>query len=121
MITDIELPYKTAQHISFKWYGCRFNQRSMVVNPSDMKALPADVRVNSEATKDDFKLTFTPSDKNAVSIDADGVMTVSKNAVEVLKNPDEPVTITMTLEYEGKTYSDELTVYITELEVETDV
>ncbi len=121
MIADIELPYKTAQHISFKWYGCRFNQRSMVVNPSDMKALPADVRVNSEATKDDFKLTFTPSDKNAVSIDADGVMTVSKNAVEVLENPDEPVTIKMTLEYEGKTYSDELTVYITELEVETDV
>ena len=121
MIASVELPYNTDQHISFKWYGCRFTQRSMAVKPSDMKALPADIRVNSEATKDDFKLTFTPSVQDAVSIDADGVMTVSKNAVQVLAGSDEPVIINMKLDYEGKTYSDDLIVYITELEVETDV
>ncbi len=93
----------------------------MAVKPDDMKSLPADVRVNSAATKEDYKLTFTPSNKQAVSIDADGVMTVSKNALSVLCAPDEIVTITMKLEYEGKTYTDELKVYITELEVETDV
>lgn len=118
---NIELPYKTAERISFKWFGCRFTQRSMAVKPDDMKSLPADVRVNSAATKEDYKLTFTPSNKQAVSIDADGVMTVSKNALSVLSAPDEIVTITMKLEYEGKTYTDDLKVYITELEVETDV
>ncbi len=118
---NIELPFNKTGHISFKWYGCRFTQRSMVVNPGDMKALPADVRINSGAVKDDYKLTFNPSVKEAVSIDADGVMTVNKNATETLPDPDKPITITMKLEYEGKVYSDDLTVYITELEVETDV
>ena len=117
----IELPYKTAERVSFKWYGCNFTQRAMVVKPDDMKSLPADVRVNSKATKDDYKLTFTPSDKQAVSIDADGVLTVSKNALEVLVAPDEIITINMRLEYEGKTYTDDLKIYITELEVESDV
>ncbi len=121
LVAGVELPYMTSQHISFRWYGCRFTQQSMVVNPGDMKALPADVRVLSEATKDDYKLTFTPSNKEAVSIDDDGVMTVSNNAVDTLVAPDEIVTISMKLEYDGKTYTDELKVYITELEVETDV
>ena len=78
-----------------------------------MKALPASVTVNSEATKDDFKLTFTPSDREAVSIDEDGVMTVNVNG-------EKTVTVKMTLEYDGHTYTDDLTVYITEKEVSTD-
>lgn len=119
LIANIELPYKTAERISFKWYGCNFTQRAMAVKPDDMKSLPADVRVYSKATKSDYKLTFTPSNKQAVSIDADGVMTVNKNALEVLTAPDEIITINMKLEYEGKTYTDDLKVYITELEVET--
>ena len=121
LIANIELPYKTAERISFKWYGARFYQRAMAVKPDDMKSLPADVRVNTAATKDDYKLTFTPSKEGVVSIDADGVMTVSKHAIEALVAPDDPITIEMKLDYEGKTYTDTLLVYITELEVETDV
>jgi len=112
--SQIEMPYKTALRVGFKWYGARFTQRSMAVKPDDMKALPASVYVNAEATKEDFTLTFDPSDKEAVTIDEDGVMIVEKAA-------DEPVIIKMTLEYGGHTYSDELIVYITELEVETNV
>ena len=92
----------------------------MAVKPDDMKSLPADVRVNTAATKDDYKLTFIPSKEGVVSIDADGVMTVSKHAIEALVAPDDPITIEMKLDYEGKTYTDTLIVYITELEVETD-
>ncbi len=111
---QLEMPYKTALRIGFKWYGARFTQRSMAVRPGDMKALPASVVVNTEATKEDYKLTFEPSDKEALTIDEDGVMTVEKAA-------DEPVTVKMTLEYNGHTYTDELLIYITELEVETNV
>ena len=120
LIANIELPYKTAQRISFKWYGAVFYQRAMAVKPDDMKSLPADVRVNTASTKDDYKLTFTPSKEGVVSIDEDGVMTVSKHAIEALVAPDDPITIEMKLDYEGKTYTDTLIVYITELEVETD-
>ncbi|MBR5112400.1 MAG: hypothetical protein IK097_03140 [Clostridia bacterium] len=121
LVANIELPYKTARRISFKWYGARFYQRAMAVKPDDMKSLPADVKVNTAATKDDYNLTFTPSKEGVVSIDADGVMTVSKHAIEALVAPDDPITIEMKLDYEGKTYTDDLKVYITELEVETDV
>ena len=111
---QLEMPYKTALRVGFKWYGARFTQRSMAVSPDDMKALPASVVVNAEATKEDYTLTFEPSDKEALTIDEDGVMTVEKAA-------DEPVTVKMTLEYNGHTYTDELLIYITELEVETNV
>ena len=86
-----------------------------------LKSLPADVRVNSGASQDEFKLTFTPSIENAVTIDEDGVMTVNKNALKNLGVTEETMTIEMKLEYEGKTFTDELIIYLTELEVETNV
>lgn len=109
---EIEFPYKAVTKMSFTHYGAKFTQRSMAVRPDDMKALPAAVTVNSQATKDDYKLEFKPSAEGYLTIDEDGVMNVEKAS-------DKPVIITMTLEYDGHTYTDELTVYITELEVET--
>ena len=106
-------PYQSTEKISFKYYGAHFTQSCVAHTPGDMNALPASVIVNSSATADDYKLTFTPSVDGVVEIDADGVMTVKAMH-------DEPFTITMTLEYDGHMYSDELTVYLTELEVETD-
>ena len=109
------LPYKTTAHVDFNWYGARFTERAIAAQPGDMTALPADVRVNGAAVAgEDFTLSFTASDPDAITIDADGVMTVHKA-------PEETVTVTMTLEYGAHTYTDALTVYITELEVESDV
>ncbi len=110
---EFTMPYKTNEHIGFSHYGAAFTQPAMAVKKGDMKALPASVTVNSEATKDDYKLTFEPSDKSAVSIDEDGVMTVNAEG-------EKEITVTMTLEYDGHTYTDDLTVYITEKEVSTD-
>ena len=120
LFATVELPYRKALRVSFRWYGARFTQRSMVLKPTDMKALPADVRVNSEATKDDYKLTFTPSDKEILSIDEDGVVTVSKTALEQLAAPDDTLNINMKLEYGGHTYEDDLKIYITDLELEAE-
>ncbi len=112
--TRVVLPYKTTQHVDFSWYGARFLERAIAAKAGDMTALPADVKVNEAAMAgEDFTLTFTPSDPNALSIDADGVMTVHKA-------PEETATVTMTLEYRGHTYTDELIVYITELELEVE-
>lgn len=111
---EITLPYGTTEHIDFRYYGVRFQERAIAVQPDDMKALPADITVNSAATKEDYKLTFTPSVADVLSFDADGVMTVNALC-------DEPVNVTMTLDYDGHTYTDELIVYITEWEVASDV
>ena len=110
---EFTMPYKTNEHIGFSCYGATFTQPAMAVKKGDMKALPASVTVNSEATKEDYKLTFEPSDKSAVSIDEDGVMTVNADG-------EKEITVTMTLEYDGHTYTDDLTVYITGMEVATD-
>lgn len=109
---EIEFPYVSTEKISFDHYRAHFTRRNMAVNPGDMKALPADIKVKTEATKEDYTLTFEVSQDGVLEIDEDGVMTV-------LKMTEEPVTILMTLTYDGHTYTDSLTIYITELEVET--
>ena len=110
---QFELPYETVQSIDFFNYGIHFTSRQLALQKSDMQALPLEVRVNSNATKEDYKLTFDVSKDGLLEIDKDGVMTV-KGAQE------EPVTVTATLEYDGHTYSDSLIVYATEMEVKTD-
>ena len=110
---EVTLPYRVTERFSFLWYGARFTERIKAVNPNDMEALPAKVTVHPEAAEDDYKLTFTPDKEGFMDIDPDGVMTVHKQVTG-----DDPVTVTMKLEYNGKTYEDTLLVYITDLEVE---
>lgn len=111
----VSLPYRTVEHFSFRHYGARFTERAIVVQANDMKQLPAAVAVNAKATKADYKLTFEVSHPDLISVDADGVLSVAKKI--------EPVTasVKMKLEYDGHTYEDTLTVYVTDLEVETNV
>lgn len=110
---QLEIPFETVQNIDLFHYGLNFSERQMAVQNSDMKALPLNVRVNSETTKEDYKLTFDVSADGILNIDADGVMTVAGTQ-------EEPVTVTAILEYDGHTYTDKLIVYATELEVKTD-
>ena len=109
----ISLPYEATEKIGFDYYGAHFTESAIAVNPGDMNALPASVKVKQEATQEEFTLEFTPSVPDVVKIDADGVMTV-------LKACDEPLNIHMKLTFNGHVYEDDLTVYITELEVESD-
>ena len=110
---QLEIPYETVQSIDLFHYGLRFTERQMAVQKSDMKALPLDVRVNAETTKDNYKIKFDVSQDGILEIDKDGVMTV-------IGTQKEPVTVTTVLEYDGHTYTDKLIVYATELEVKTD-
>ncbi len=111
---DVEFPYTTVENINFHHYCLRFFEKQLVAKPDDIKALPLDVMVHSTATKEDYTLTFESSDPDAISIDETGVMTVHAAR-------EEAITITATLNYDGHTYSDTLTLYITELEVKKDV
>ncbi len=110
---QLEIPYETVHSIDLFHYGLNFTERQLAVQKNDMKALPLDVRVDAETTKKDYKLSFDVSKDGILEIDADGVM-------EVVGTTEEPVIIKATLEYDGHTYTDEMTVYATELEVKTD-
>ncbi len=111
--SKVTVPYKAVENWEFLWYGARFEERVIAVNPNDMKALPAKVTVHPEATEGDYTLTFKEDKEGFMDIDPDGVMNVHKQVTG-----DDPVTVTMTLDYNGKTYEDKLLVYITDLEVE---
>ncbi len=110
---ELEIPYEAVQCIDLFHYGIRFTQRQMAVQIDDMKALPLDVRVNPETTKEDYKLSFDVSDKGILKIDEDGVMSV-------VGTQEKPVTVTARLEYDNHTYTDQLIIYATDLEVKTD-
>lgn len=110
---EVTLPYEATEKISFTHYGAHFTVACVAHTVGDMNSLPADVKIPKDTAQEDFTLSFTPSVEGVVEIDADGVMTV-------LKATEDPITVTMTLVYGGRTYTDTLTVYLTELEVATD-
>lgn len=110
---NVKIPAERTTDFDFFSYGLRFTQRQLALQTGKTQALPLEVRVNSEATKDDYKISFTASQDGVLKIDADGVM-------EVIGASETPVTVTAELEYGGHTYSDSLTVYATDLEVKTD-
>ncbi len=112
-LVQVEFSYQTVQTVNFSHYGLRFLEQQLAVRENDMKALPMDVTVHSTATKEDYKLTFEVSDPEAITVDESGVMNVHAAR-------EEAITITATLEYDGHSYADTMTVYVTELEVKTD-
>ena len=111
--TSLEIPYETVQSIDLFHYGLHFTERQMAVQKDDMKALPLEVNVNAETTKENYQIRFDVSEDGILEIDADGVMSV-------VGTQEAPVTVTAVLEYDGHTYSDKLIVYATEMEVKTD-
>ncbi len=111
--SEFMIPAEKKKCIDFFHYGLNFSERQIAVQLGDTAALPLDVRVNSETTKENYSLSFKVSDDKILSIDADGVM-------EAVGSSEKPVTVTATLEYDGHTYTDELIVYATELEVKRD-
>ncbi|MBQ9879783.1 MAG: hypothetical protein IJM45_05035 [Clostridia bacterium] len=110
----VDLPYKTTEHIDFTWYGLHFSEDYIEQQPDDIIALPIDVKVNGAAVSgEDFELTYEISDPETLSIDDDNVLTVKKtNDV----SDTEGIKVTAVLSYQGKTYTDDLIVYITELD-----
>ncbi len=110
---SVTLPYRATEKVSFKWYGVRFLVDYLEQKPDDIVTLPLEIHVNDASVQDeDFTVTYTISDPDTMEIDREGTMTV--NRVGATSETD-GVTVTATLDYEGKTYSDDLIVYVTKL------
>lgn len=107
---NICFDYTVKARYEFTWYGAYFNEKAIYMNPKDSQTLPATVTVRDDAEKGDYELSFTSSDETVVTIDEDGIITA-------LKSNEKPITVTITLKYRGVTYTDELFVTVTDLEV----
>lgn len=108
----VTLPYKATERISFMWYGLRFTKDYLEQKPDDMIALPLDVHVNGAAVQgEDFELEYDISDPETLEIDKDAVLTVNKtNDV----SDTEGIHVTAILKYDGKTFTDDVIIYISE-------
>ncbi len=109
----LELPLEKTRRVDVFNYGLRFTEKQLALQTGRTQALPLDVRVNSETTKENYTLSFRVSEEGILNIDPDGVM-------EVVGASDKPVTVTAELEYDGHSYSDSIIIYATDLEVKTD-
>ena len=114
---DVTLPYRATEHIDFMWYGLRFTEDYLEQKPADIIPLPIEVHVNGAAVQGkDFELEYDISAPETMKIDDDNVLTVER----VSETSDtEGVTVTATLTYEGKTYTDDILIYVTELDKTT--
>lgn len=109
---NAEIPYKTTKHIDFKWYGARFLEGDITVRHDDIKTLPVVVSVDDEDVQgEDFTLEFTSTAPDILSVDQECVLHMHGR-----HDKDDPITVTMTLEYKGHTYTDEINVYVSDLD-----
>lgn len=107
----ISFEYKASDCYDYNWFGARFTEKAVYLNPGDFEALPASVVVDENAASEDYELTFDVSDESIVTVDEGGVITA-------IKASETPVKVKMTLKYLGMEFSDECSVTVTEMEVE---
>lgn len=107
---EIEVPYTTVQHIEFRHYGVRFTAGGVVTRDGEKLGLGLEVTTRDGESPENYTLSYTPSVPGVLKFDEDRMMTI-------LKPCSEPIVVTVTMQYAGHTYSDSITVYITDLEV----
>lgn len=87
------------------WAGIAIGQDRISLDKTGYQALELTVNKAADAPEDSYKLTFTSSDESVAAVDEKGL-------VEAVALSDKPVTVTATLEYLGKTYTDSCEVLV---------
>lgn len=102
----LEFDYKVCEKYEYHYAGISFAQNSVTVAPGDETALTVAAVIENNS---DYAVTFTSSDESVATVDEMGY-------VKGIANSDKPVTITVTLEYLGETFTDECTVIVNDNE-----
>ncbi|MBR2415022.1 MAG: Ig domain-containing protein [Clostridia bacterium] len=87
------------------WAGITIGQSRISLDKTGYQALNLTVNKAADAPADSYSLTFVSSDESIVTVDEQGV-------VEAVVLSDKKVTVTATLEYLGKTYTDSCEVLV---------
>lgn len=87
--------------------GISIGQDIIKIHGNGYDNLSIAANVDEDASPDDFSVKFTSSDTSICTVDENGT-------VEAVKTSDKPVTVTVTLNYLGKTYTDSCIVYVTD-------
>ena len=105
-VKKLDFEYKVTEKFEYKYAGISLAQAAVTVAPGDEAALAVAAVIENDS---DYTVSFTSSDEAVATVDEMGY-------VKGLKASDSPVTITVTLEYLGETFTDECTVFVGEAE-----
>lgn len=98
----IDFDYKVCERYEYRYAGIRFAQNSVTVAPGAETALTVAAVIENDSV---YTVTFASSDESVATVDEMGY-------VKGIKASNTPVTITVTLEYLGETFTDQCTVII---------
>lgn len=90
---------------SYTWAGADITKNEIKLKLNEEEALPLNVTLSDKAAKGDYVISFRSEDDKTVSVDADG-------NIKGLALSDKPVTVSVTFEYLGETYTDSCEVYV---------
>lgn len=97
----VEFDYKIIERNEYSFAGVSFSENNIVLEKGDEAALTVNAVIENDS---DYAVSFKSSDENAVTVDEMGY-------VKVLEERDEPVYITVELNYLGEKFTDECIVY----------
>lgn len=100
----IDFEYKVNEKYEYSYAGIDFSETSLTVEPGSEVALTVGAVIENDS---EYTVTFSSSDPTVATVDEMGY-------VKGITQSEAPVTITVTLEYLGETFTDECTVYVGE-------
>lgn len=112
-VRTVEFDYRATDCFNFVTYGVRFTTHAVALSPKESHTLPVELVLPDDLPKEDFTLNFEVTQGEG-DVDGTGVFTAHVEASEI------PDVVTVTLTYDGKTYTDTLDIYVTELEVKSE-
>ena len=104
---EITVQIKAAGRFEIAFAGISITQDVIKIHGNGYDNLSITANVDENASQDEFSLEFISSDTSVCTVDKNGT-------VEAVKTSDKPVTVTVTLKYLGKTYTDSCLVYVTD-------
>lgn len=96
---EVSFEYEAKEENRLSYAGIFIKQDTLGVLPNDTQSLSVSANVAEDASSDDFVLSFSSSDESIATVDGNGI-------VSGIAESKTPVTVTVTLEYLGNTYTD---------------
>ncbi len=93
--------------IGVSFAGIEIEQDIIEIHKNGYEELAVKANVDENASQEDFSVSFVSSDPSVCTVSDNGM-------IEAVSVSDSPVTVTVTLVYLGKTYTDSCLVYVTE-------
>ena len=94
------------EEYSYTWVCADITEDTIQLNHNEEDTLPLSFIISDKATEKDYKVSFESENSDIVSVDKDG-------NIRGLQISENPVKVTVKLEYLGNTYTDSCDVYVT--------